>query len=336
MRELRELADEASRDVITLVLRAYEQALAKRTDARRRGRRTAVREGQPRPPLSLGSGVWLAYERFVDRVTFLEDIGKDVSGTNRGAIVEQLDAVAIVNPVRDEPWLGPVMDAWRASNVELIRGLGDEARGRINDVVQDAWQRGMSVADLERNLEEAAGIVGRRAELIARDQVGKLNGQLTMARQSALGIESYRWITSMDERVRQSHADLHDTIHRWDDPPAEGHPGSPVQCRCHAEPEIEDAINALEALGETAEFDAQGRVVLREGMPDDGTAERALETLGRWAPASTMEEARAELARRVAASADVQQQKQRAQRNERQGRAPRAPRNGRTVRPTAR
>ncbi len=39
-----------------------------------------------------------------------------------------------------------------------------------------------------------------------------------------------------DERVRPSHEALDGTRQRWDDPPAEGHPGEPINCRCIAEP----------------------------------------------------------------------------------------------------
>ncbi len=45
-------------------------------------------------------------------------------------------------------------------------------------------------------------ISNSRAKLLARDQVGKLNGRLTQRRQQDIGVEMYIWSTSRDERMR--------------------------------------------------------------------------------------------------------------------------------------
>jgi len=74
-----------------------------------------------------------------------------------------------------------------------------------------------------------------RAKLIAQDQVGSLNGQLTKFRQTGIGIKQFRWITIGDDRVRAEHAALNGKIFDWDNPPSIGFPQQPIRCRCRAE-----------------------------------------------------------------------------------------------------
>jgi len=89
----------------------------------------------------------------------------------------------------------------------------------------------------------------RRAATIARDQIGKLNGEMNQLRQTNLGVRRYRWSTSQDERVRDGHRKLNGTIQLWAKPPVvdertgeRGHPGQPIQCRCSAIPIIDDVL----------------------------------------------------------------------------------------------
>ena len=113
-------------------------------------------------------------------------------------------------------------------------------------------------------------IEGWRARLIARDQVGKLNGALTKRRMSDAGIDKYTWMTANDERVRgnpsgpwknavPSHYIMNNMVCRWDDntvysddkgktwKPRTGKmpiaiPGQPISCRCGSIPFFDDMI----------------------------------------------------------------------------------------------
>jgi SPP1 gp7 family putative phage head morphogenesis protein len=101
---------------------------------------------------------------------------------------------------------------------------------------------GLSVEVLRERIEERFGVTESKADLLARDQTLKLNGQLTERLQVSAGIEEYFWTTSGDERVRESHAALDGTRQRWDEPPVVSddgrseHPGGDYQCRCTAFP----------------------------------------------------------------------------------------------------
>jgi len=139
-----------------------------------------------------------------------------------------------------EPDLGPLIDAWRAENVGRITGMLDDELDKIETILRNG--DGLVVGDLADALEDQLGVSESRANLIARDQVLTLNGQITKERQGACGIEKYVWTTSNDERVRETHAELEGTTQSWDDPPEinddgdTGHPGEDYQCRCIAFP----------------------------------------------------------------------------------------------------
>lgn len=262
-------------------------------------------------------GIGVSLSAAVERTSWLNEAGNLCAKGNGEAIVEQLRGVAVVRPLASQPWLAPLLDVWRANNVALIGRLGDAARERLSATIGDAWDSGASIADLERRLGEDADIVGRRARLIARDQVGKLNGQLTMLRQSALGIEHYVWQTTMDERVRQTHADRHGERFAWAEPPPDGHPGTPIQCRCTAAPDIDDALDALEAEGRSVATMPDGTLILEEGPPPAATARAAAEALGPLAPPDRVYAVEAAVRAAATVSSSAPETKA--------GRAPRAP-----------
>lgn len=133
-----------------------------------------------------------------------------------------------------------------ADNVALIQDLPRLYLKQVQDVVLEGVRTGQRAGQIAKDIEERTGVAKSRARLIARDQVGKFYGDLTKTRQTGLGISKFVWRTSEDERVRPSHADLDGETFDWDDPPEDDDtgevitPGSPVLCRCDAEPVIPD------------------------------------------------------------------------------------------------
>lgn len=133
-----------------------------------------------------------------------------------------------------------------ADNVKLIRSIPEQLLAEVETVISKGVTTGLRVESLAEQIEERFAVAQSRATLIARDQTMKLQGELTQVRQQALGVDSYTWQTSGDERVREEHRALDGKVFKWSDPPSVGHPGSDFQCRCQAEFNA-DAL--LESLG---------------------------------------------------------------------------------------
>jgi SPP1 gp7 family putative phage head morphogenesis protein len=162
----------------------------------------------------------------------------------------ELERVIGIDLAGSDEVVGRYIGAWVHENVGLISTAllpSEELRIRpsmfedVERTVLSAWRTGTRVEAILEPLRERFEVSNSRASLIARDQVLKLNGRVAEQRQKMAGIARYRWSTSRDERVRDSHADLDGTIQRWDSPPevAPGrfeHPGGDYQCRCVAIP----------------------------------------------------------------------------------------------------
>ena len=162
----------------------------------------------------------------------------DTSQRELGRYVKSLIGVDVV---QSEPWLAPFAELFIESNVGLIKSIPDRLFGEVRSMVEDAAVTGRRPEAFAKDIEERFGVSESRAKLLARDQVGKYNGQLTAARQQRLGIRSFIWRTSQDERVRESHRIKEGQRYEWQDPPHDtGMPGADYQCRCTASPVLDD------------------------------------------------------------------------------------------------
>ena len=144
-----------------------------------------------------------------------------------------------------EPHLDPKLEAWAAANAELVTSVAEKYFTEIKNTTISALRSGRRAEDVADELQERFDISETRAALIARDQISKLHGELNRARQEEVGVEEYVWRTVGDERVRDSHEARNGRTYRWDKPPADGHPGEPINCRCSAEPKLDEILAAL-------------------------------------------------------------------------------------------
>lgn len=141
-----------------------------------------------------------------------------------------------VNLFLSEPWLEAELTSWANANATLIKSIPDQMLTDVSGITQRGLQNGLRHEQIATEIRARYKVTENRAKLIARDQVSKLNGQLTKLRQESIGIRSYIWQTAMDERVRETHRANNLQEFKWDDPPGTGHPGEDIQCRCIAEP----------------------------------------------------------------------------------------------------
>lgn len=152
-----------------------------------------------------------------------------------------LGSGAITNEVRE------YLRVRVSENVQLIKTLSERHFGKLQTEIMSAVTQGKRVEDIESVIDDQFSSMNSNAELIARDQVGKISGQLTEITQVGLGVTRYRWRGVNDERERSSHRDLEGEIFSWDSPPiVDGeavHPGEAIQCRCYAEPVFEDLLD---------------------------------------------------------------------------------------------
>jgi len=178
----------------------------------------------------------------------MEDIARDqadrINRASRDEMARIFRSVLSIDLGAD-PNLAPQIRGFIRENIQLITSIHEDLLFEVDGIISRGARQGLRASTMAEQIEERFGVTERRAQLIARDQTASLNGDLNQARQQALGVESYIWRTSMDERVRPEHAVREGEQFRWDDPPEDGHPGQPINCRCTAEPVLDEILAAL-------------------------------------------------------------------------------------------
>jgi SPP1 gp7 family putative phage head morphogenesis protein len=182
---------------------------------------------------------------------FAQKTGQSVSDYNSYLLKNGMQKVLNFDIFLQQPYLKSELNMFATLNTELIVKMKDDMLAKVQGDVMRGFAQGVRheeiAKDLEGYIDPLNGTVRSRARLIARDQVNKLNGQLTELRQNELGISRYTWRTMGDERVRETHAAKDGKVFSWDDPPADtGNPGEEIQCRCYAEPILSDLLQSVQ------------------------------------------------------------------------------------------
>lgn len=131
-------------------------------------------------------------------------------------------------------------EEWVTKNAAMIQGLDEHTRTRIVKAVQRAGE-GSSLSELSSFIVDVLDRSRRNAELLARDQVGRLASDTAQYQMELAGVTSYIWRVVGDERTRPEHRARDGEVFSWATPPADGHPGQAPLCRCYAEPLLDEA-----------------------------------------------------------------------------------------------
>ncbi len=188
-------------------------------------------------------------------------VGLQVANFNAEQYKRVIKSTLGVDPFINDSFLQQRLKVFAAQNATLIQSIPRELLKDVEGVVLRGLTNGESVATMQRDIQARFKVSKARARLIARDQTGKLNAQLTEVRQERIGVNEYIWNSADDERVRDSHKVLDGMVCQWDNPATYrrpgskellqrssiggyvGAPGSDYQCRCFPEPILEDLID---------------------------------------------------------------------------------------------
>lgn len=151
--------------------------------------------------------------------------------------VERVIPIDVGNILANAGNIRPMHERWAANNVALIGGLEDGHLAGVSKFMERALVEGKGTRSIAKVLQSRLGVSRRRANLIARNEIGTLNAEITRARMTDLGIKRFRWVDSGDDVVRPLHQEINGQIFDYPNGhPTEGLPGEPINCRCTAEP----------------------------------------------------------------------------------------------------
>lgn len=190
----------------------------------------------------------------------LKGISEELKQFEDKEFAKQFEKAINVSIKEQAEWWDSMQSYWANNNYQLIRSNASNFINKINTIVEQAVINGTTVRDLQKEIEKATyGLSESKCRLLARDQIGKLQGLISQGQMTELGLSMYIWSTSGDERVRDSHKEMEGLLCNWNDSTVysedggktwidrpssavQMHPGQDIQCRCVALaffPEIE-------------------------------------------------------------------------------------------------
>lgn len=127
-------------------------------------------------------------------------------------------------------------------NVEYsVKNFTEKQVDKLREMVEyNAYYGYSKNNNLIDRIQREFDITRNRAKFIANQENSLLTAKLNEMRLREVGITHYKWSTSHDERVRDTHKDLDGRIFSFDDPPivdkkgTRQNAGEPYGCRCRA------------------------------------------------------------------------------------------------------
>ena len=169
------------------------------------------------PAERAGSRVWLPIDRKI-RSDVMDANGRRRKPYDGAALLEQWskETAADITSVRDE-----VAEALRKDIVAALEA------GTPPEVLAERWRR--------RGIPVGFGTLEGRVKVIAQHQINSLNARVQKERARSVGVKEFVWRSQEDEDVRKKHQALNRRVFSYKDPPSEGLPGEPINCRCWAQ-----------------------------------------------------------------------------------------------------
>lgn len=152
-----------------------------------------------------------------------------------------------VAPIMAEPWLRPKMEDWVENNTDLITNIKAKTLNDVRQIVRNGIDEGRLQRDMAKDITAAMETTKARGILIARDQVGKMFGSMTKARNEDAGLTHFVWVDAGDSRVRPEHRRLNGNTYSWALGADGLYPGMAVQCRCVASGVMNEMKEDLDA-----------------------------------------------------------------------------------------
>src|SRR5687768_9551770 len=122
-------------------------------------------------------------------------VAERTSTHQKAQLQKQVRAAFGADVLGTEPNIAGLIDGFVEENVALIKSIPRSVVEKTEQAVTRALANATPHPTLAKELVEVAGFGKRRAKLIARDQVGKLLGQVNSARQKSMGVTAFVWRT---------------------------------------------------------------------------------------------------------------------------------------------
>lgn len=170
------------------------------------------------------------------RLTLMANVTRKLSIAEWKKAVFKTLGVNILEDYYSGEFYGDIIPRWIETNVNKIVTIPHGMLGEMKTLTQKGFYEGRSIKKIIDDIQGKYEMTRRHARLIARDQTGKLYGQLTRSQHEDAGVNDYIWKGVMDNRERESHVDREGERYRYGELGESHEPGQEYQCRCVAVP----------------------------------------------------------------------------------------------------
>lgn len=172
-------------------------------------------------------------DKYVQTIHWMEgDFQKAVSGVT-------------IPPVLTDAQVGTLAAEW-GMNLDLyVRSWVASDIIKMRQIVMNEAFTGRRAESIAGVIREQFGVSRRKAHFLARQETSLLMSAFHRERFKDAGVTKFKWSTSQDERVRDSHEQLDGKIFSWGSAPMNARgvqiwPGTDFGCRCVAIPVLDD------------------------------------------------------------------------------------------------
>ena len=178
-------------------------------------------------------------------------IGRAI-GQNVSNVIANSSEMIVGKPYYPPAAKDEIFKTWEANFQMLCKSAESDIKKDISRIVAQAKNEGWNGKQVEKAVKkELPEKYKNRAELISRTEAAKLNTQATISTYKQIGCQYYKWMSTLDERVRLTHENMNDKIcsienpdvyyeetpdglveHERGDDMVHLHPGEDFQCRC--------------------------------------------------------------------------------------------------------
>jgi SPP1 gp7 family putative phage head morphogenesis protein len=182
-----------------------------------------------------------------------EYFARSTSQAQRRALARQLTQALGVDVLPDESHIPQLLEYFTHENATLIGSIPEDLHQEVAKLTARAFTKRMKPDTFASLLQDRFDVAESRARFIARDQLGKLWGQLNAVRQRSVGVDEFTWRCTDDDKVRPLHRRLANQRYSYENPPivARGErmlPGEDYGCRCEAVPVVDGIVAAAKQL----------------------------------------------------------------------------------------
>jgi SPP1 gp7 family putative phage head morphogenesis protein len=151
--------------------------------------------------------------------------------------VQSITIIPVLNPAQKKN----IAESW-TNNLKLyIRGWTRDNTVELRKKIEKNAYSGQRAANMVKLIQDNYGVAKSKAQFLARQETSLLMSKFTEERYKDVGVQKYKWYSSLDQRVRDDHKHLDGKTFFFSSPPVvdkrtgrRGNPGEDFNCRCVA------------------------------------------------------------------------------------------------------